>query len=470
MAELRPPPAQTGGLTGAVIPGWHLMTIAAARCWAILAVMALAAGAVWRVNGFAPSLHSLFDATGLALWATALFLEPAWAQMQAMQARYIAPASSFRPKYYALAAGVAAYSVPLALTALGALMAYDTRLPVARILTFEQLDIPVSAGAFGAVVLLLIGPSLICLSLMLLTAGRAWLGRTGGTLAWAACLLVLNSGMLTPAGGKWWQSLGLLAEMLKGRMNLVNYDPTQGMYLSDLLVEALLLPLAALVGCIALLAWSAIRPIPQRIGARLADGWTAALVALGAVCLAAMLRTGSWLASTSVPSPGNWQGLICLGASVQIIALALLRWSGPGRLSTTRANSQLAWTLCAVPAWAAYTLPNIYAGQTTQIDALSLVGVALCICALFSVLITLIDRVWSGAAAARDIAFFVLLALAVVPVDSDYGSAVTYMIREMYQAVGYAEYRQLALPMVAVIILAIVFGLWQINKRPARAN
>jgi len=468
MVELKPPPVLSGGLSGLAAPGWHLLTIAAARCWLLLAVLALAAGVVWRLNGFAPPLLSMLGGVGLALWCTALLLEPAWSQLQGMQSRHFAPSAMVRNRQYALASGVAAYAVPISLAALGTLLAFDTRLPVARILTLEQIDMPMSAGAFCTVVLLLTGPSLICLSLAVLAAGRAWLGQTGGTLVWAACLLALNSGMLWGTGLMSGPNLARLAELLRYRMNLVNFDPTKGMYLSDLLVEILLLPIAALVACTVLLAWSSIRPRLPRLEMRTGMGWIAALVALAAVCLASLLGTHVWQADSGVVSPGNWQNLLCLGATTLVISLALLRWTSNSRFSVQQANWQLLWSLSAAPAWVAYTLPNIYAGQAIQLDVLRLGAVALFVCAVFCIGILLIDRIFSESPAARSAAYLVVLALASIPIDPDYGTTLTSLIRQLNQALVFPEYRPLALPMASLLILMAAAGLWQLNKRSAR--
>ena len=61
----------------------------------------------------------------------------------------------------------------------------------------------------------------------------------------------------------------------------------------------------------------------------------------------------------------------------------------------------------------------------------------------------------------------VLLALAAVPIDPEYGTVVTMLIRQLNQAIAYPEYRELALPMTAVQLAVILFGLWQLAKRPA---
>jgi hypothetical protein len=342
--------------------------------------------------------------------------QPAWDRL-----RRCRPAISLSPstwiRQYAIAALVAACGIPLSLAALGMLLAYDTRMTVARILTLEQVDITVAAGTFCLSILLLAGPSLVCLSLAILAAGRAWLGRTGGTLVWAAGLLVLNSGPLWNGNERFGLSLGLLAEKLRGRMNLVNFDPAQGMYVSDLVIEALVLPLAALGACIVLLAWTSMRPRPQRLSQRLRDGWLAALVALGAVGLAAWLGVGKWTSDPAITSPGSWAGLLYLGATTLIIASVMFNWSGAGQGLVAQGGSQLAWTLGLIPAWGVYTLPNLFAGQVSQREVLSLLAVLLVVCAMFSVVNVAVSRSQPAGQASGQAVYLVVLALAAIPID-----------------------------------------------------
>lgn len=466
MTELRPPAAQGEGSSGAIKPGLGLLAIAAARCWIVLGPLALIAGVIWRLNGFAPPLLTLFDGVGLALWLTALFLEPAWDRMLSLQSRHFSPGIAARARHYIIAAAAAAFSVPLSLAPLGALLAFDTRMYVARILTLSQLDIAVPAGALCLLVLLLAGPSLICLSLALLTAGRAWFGRPAGTALWAACLLALNNGVLWRSDGQSGLSLGRLAGIIRDRLNLVNFDPTQGLYLSDLLVEILLLPMVVLAFCIVLLAWTSVRRWPPRPQARLATGWLAAIAALAAVCLSAWFSAQRWTVDSGIGIPGDWNSLLCTGATVLLIAFALLSWAGCGRMQRARSGTQLAWGILVIPTWAAYTLPNIFAGQASHLDVLGLLAAAAFVSATFLVIIAVIDREFAPLPPAGHIAYFTVIALTAIPVDPEYGTAATLLIRQLHQAIAVPEYRALALPMVAVHVLVLGLGLWQLTRRP----
>jgi hypothetical protein len=432
MQMLRPPLPITASRVQAALPqtaAWHS---AVWRCWAVLAVLGLAAGVAWRIVGDAPPIPLALDGAGLALALSALWLAPAWEKLLHGALRYQPCSPRDAQLLPSLLLHATAAALALACTPLGLLLAYRASDAVARVVTADSVVFTVPLSAAVLATLLLAGISLVLLSTGMLTLLRSLAKPGPGLLLWLALVLALHASLFQV---HWWAGqpvgLGKFLPWLADLLTRTVFDPSHSFYMTELLGQALGKPLIVFVVALTVLLASAY--IPQRPAAVL-PAWLVPATAVLCAALRAAFQTYAWSHDMTSRYPGNWSGVLSTGLLALLLGHWLLAWDKRQSADWRTLLGELLWSWWALSACAVCTLPYISAGQGEQLEVL---WGLLCVLAIASPGLLLVRRLGALRTAASGLGA-ALLMLALIAIVVPLGAAQPPLLASLAQTLGLA--------------------------------
>jgi hypothetical protein len=461
---LQPPLPRSTELCSTRLPGrskWHATV---ARTWTVLAALALAAGALWRLQHSAPPLQLVLDAAGLALALSAMWLAPALEQLLMASRQHQSgwlPNPRFIPS---LALAVAGAGLTLATAPLGLLLAYDAAAIVTKGSINDGAVHAVPIWGMLALVLLLLGPGLVMLAASSLAVLRAIFKPGLAAVVWLALLLACHASL---AGAAWWAgqpvTLGAMLQWLGQLFERAANDPAQSLYITELL-GAMAAP-TLLELCAALLALALALLVVRRALPPL-PAWIIPALAVTAAFARAAIQTQSWTHDMSRRDPGAWFGVLASGLLALLAGHWLLVWDEQPPAGWRKLLSELAWSWCALAACAVCTAPYIWAGPVQHADVLwGLLGAL----ASASPVIILLRRIGPASRVQpllRATLLTVLLLLLVLPVTAAGGTVLTTLGRTVASAMQQPEQAQAGWRLLGCLA-GLCLALWPWPRRAA---
>ena len=350
--------------------GWRSLDAHWRAWWALLAALGLIAGLLWRVDGSPPPIFLVLDAAGIAFWAVALHLAPAWEALQARQQRHSALAQQASALHVANARHAAVQAVLLAFAPAGVLLAYAGGSLAVVMRTSDPLDCPMPLAALFCASLLFIPPAIVLFSTALLMAARRIAGWAAGSVLWGAVAIGAGApfiGGLNLLGVP--TTLGGFAQWM---LTQWRRDLPENLYLSEMVALTLGLPL--LIALLAMVVLALVQWLHPREQGSVDGAWVAASLATLAVACRSFAQTSLWMDNPAVPGPGRYTDLLALGLCTAVTLLAVPGLIGERRESGTPALRGMLTLWLAAGAWLVLTLPALLAGQAGHAEMLTALG------------------------------------------------------------------------------------------------
>jgi len=396
------------------VAGRSILAKPVLRVWLWLALLGLVAGVCWRLTGAAPTIPQVLDVIGLALWLAAGLLKNAWDNVQLRQARHLHNIRVFLVRLasadYIVGAGVLLSLAPCAV-----LLAYNPRALVTAPILYEEVQVPLTAGVWLLASLLVVGPSIVIASLVLLQGLQALAGRAWGTMLWlliaplAHAPLVLGVRLSnTPL------TLGHYADWVANKVAETQRNPVD---LIILLKDLFTWPVLIIIGLWVLLGL--VQHPARPAGSWPYNGWLVAFVGPATVSIYTALQFWHWTQDTARQVPGDWLGTFSLGLVVVWLSWWVVSYSNKQPVPVIRPGDS-AWLLTAIASWALLGYPHIVADQISQAELLVAATVAFPLALLGILLIHRVARAARGEHSLLDhIALVAVLAGLLLPVAWD---------------------------------------------------
>ncbi|MBN2083230.1 hypothetical protein JW859_13610 [bacterium] len=341
--------------------------------WFALAALSLLAALAWRWTGNAPPIPFVLDGAGLVLWLSGYWLANHWNRLLVRQHRHIRQGPEWWSWRLINAGHLLIVAVLLALAPLSLLLAYDTNATVAQIYISDPPNLHLPAGLWLAHSLVLLGPSLVLVSVFLLHTLRRACGWHWGFALWLAATCIVHASVTLgqtmiafhTALGTFAASLGGFAAWAAQRTAQTRIETPDliTLYGSQLKLPMLILPAAIVL--IVLAQWQLNHRQPS-----VNPAWLAATLAVLATAGRALWQAWLWVRDAGLASPGDWRVLMVLGIATIWIVWGLLILDKDRRLTVT-ALGPVGWCGLAAAAWTTLTLTHRIA---TNVEPASLLA------------------------------------------------------------------------------------------------
>ena len=353
--------------------GWRSLDAQWRAWWALLAALGLIAGLLWRVDGSPPPIFVVLDAAGIAFWAVALHLAPAYDRLFARQKRHSTLAQQASLLYLANARHAAGQALLLAFAPSGVLLAYAGGSLAVIMRTSDPLDFPIPLAALFCASLLFIPPAILLFSTALLRATRRVAGWAAGTVLWG--MVAIAAEMPFIGGRSLLRVPTTLGEFGEWLLTQWRRDLPENLYLSEMAALTVGLPL--LIALLALLVVALAQWLHPREQGSVDGAWLVASLSTLVVAFRSFMQTALWMNNPGVNGPGRYADLLALGLCTAVTLLAVTGLTHERSQSGIQPLRGMLTLWLAAGAWLVLTLPALRAGQAGHVEILTAFGACL---------------------------------------------------------------------------------------------